>query len=64
MTLAQIAMNDELRTEVVAVQIKRFSSPVRWEPWMAMAVAAGAGAVLTAALLVTSVLILRALGVR
>ena len=39
----------QLRVELMTVQIKLFSEQVKWEPWKAMAVAAGAGAGLMAA---------------
>ncbi len=46
----------------MAVQTEHFKSQVRWEPWKAMAVAAGAGAGLMAAMIGLLTFLLRTLG--
>ena len=46
----------------MAIQTKRFETQVRGEPWKAMAVAAGAGAGVMAALIGVATLILHAIG--
>ena len=50
------------RVELMTVQIEHFKTQVRWEPWKAMAVAAGAGAGITAAIIGVITLLLRASG--
>ena len=44
------------------VQTEHFKTQVRWEPWKAMAVAAGAGSGITLAIIGAVTLLLRALG--
>jgi hypothetical protein len=51
LTSAQEQLEHELRIELMAVQTEHFKSQVKWEPWKAMAVAAGAGAGLMAAVI-------------
>jgi hypothetical protein len=51
----------ELRMELMAVQTEHFRTQIRWEPWKAMAVAAGAGSGLTLAIVAIVTLILRAM---
>ncbi len=46
----------------MAVQTEHFKTQVKWEPWKAMAVAAGAGAGLMAAAIGAVTLLLRATG--
>ncbi len=49
LTNDQELLEHEMRIALMAVQTEHFKSQVRWEPWKAMAVAAGAGAGLMAA---------------
>jgi len=51
-----------LRTELMTTQIEHFKTQIKWEPWKAMAVAAGAGAGLMAAAIGVVTLLLRATG--
>ena len=46
----------------MSVQTDHFKSQVRWEPWKAMAVAAGAGSGITVAIIGIITLLLRAYG--
>ncbi len=58
----QELLEHEMRMELMPIQIRHFETQVRWEPWKAMAVAAGAGAGVMAALIGVATLILRAIG--
>ena len=62
LTPEQELLEHELRTELMAVQTEHFKTQVKWEPWKAMAVAAGAGAGLMAAAIGAVTLLLRATG--
>ena len=55
-------LEHQLRIELMTVQIEHFKTQVRWEPWKAMAVAAGAGAGVTAAIIGVITLLLRSTG--
>ena len=44
------------------VQTKHFETQIQWEPWKAMAVAAGAGSGITLAIIGAITLLLRAMG--
>ncbi len=55
-------LEHQLRVELMGVQIEHFKTQVRWEPWKAMAVAAGAGAGVTAAIIGVITLLLRSTG--
>ena len=46
----------------MTIQTEHIKAQLRWEPWKAMAVAAGAGAGLMAALIAGATLLLRATG--
>ena len=59
----QELLEHEMRVTLRAIQTKHFETQVHWEPWKAMAVAAGAGAGLIAALIAAITLMLRSLGV-
>lgn len=48
--------------ELMSIQIEHFKTQVRWEPWKAMAVAAGAGSGITLAIIGIITLLLRAAG--
>ena len=58
----QELLEHEMRVDLMAIQTKHFETQVRWEPWKAMAVAAGAGAGVMAALIGVATLILHAIG--
>ena len=58
----QELLEHEMRVELMAIQIKHFETQVRWEPWKAMAVAAGAGAGVMAALIGVITLVLHSIG--
>lgn len=45
----------------MAAQTEHFKSQVKWEPWKAMAVAAGAGSGVTVALIAIATLVLKAI---
>ena len=62
LTPEQELLEHELRIELMAVQTEHFKTQVKWEPWKAMAVAAGAGAGLMAAAIGAVTLLLRATG--
>jgi hypothetical protein len=44
LTQVQEDLEHELRVELMTIQTEHYKSVVKWEPWKAMAVAAGAGA--------------------
>jgi hypothetical protein len=58
LTPEQETLEHELRVELMTVQTEHFKTQIKWEPWKAMAVAAGAGSGLTLAIvgLVTALL--------
>ena len=58
----QELLEHERRLELMSVQIEHFKTQVRWEPWKAMAVAAGAGSGITVAIIGVITLLLRATG--
>ncbi len=58
----QELLEHRMRVELMAIQTKHFETQVRWEPWKAMAVAAGAGAGVMAALIGTITLVLHSIG--
>ncbi len=62
LTNEQELLEHEMRVQLMAVQTEHFKSQVRWEPWKAMAVAAGAGSGVTVAIIGIVTLLLRALG--
>lgn len=62
LTSEQETLEHELRIELMAVQTERFKTQIRWEPWKAMAVAAGAGSGLTLAIIGVATALLRAVG--
>ncbi len=59
----QELLEHEIRVELMAIQTKYSETQVRWEPWKAMAAAAGAGAGIMAALIGIITLVLHAMGV-
>ena len=58
----QELLEHEMRVKLMAIQTKHFETQVRWEPWKAMAVAAGAGAGVMAALIGVVTLVLHSIG--
>ena len=58
----QELLEHKMRVELMAIQTKHFETQVRWEPWKAMAVAAGAGAGVMAALIGIITLVLHSIG--
>ena len=62
LTPDQDLLEHEMRIELMAVQTEHFKTQIRWEPWKAMAVAAGAGSGITVAILGIITLLLRAAG--
>lgn len=46
----------------MSIQIEHFKTQVRWEPWKAMAIAAGAGAGVMGAIIAIVTLLLRSIG--
>jgi ElaB/YqjD/DUF883 family membrane-anchored ribosome-binding protein len=46
LTQDQERLEHELRVDIMNMQKQLFDAPLKWEPWKAMAVAAGAGAVI------------------
>ena len=51
LTADQEVLEHERRLELMSVHIEHFKTQVRWEPWKAMAVAAGAGSGITLAVI-------------
>jgi hypothetical protein len=51
LTPDQELLEHELRVELMSIQKQLFDAQLKWEPWKAMAVAAGAGAALMGALI-------------
>lgn len=51
-----------LRVDLMDTQIKHFKTQIEWEPWKAMAIAAGAGAALMGAVIGLVTMILRGAG--
>ena len=62
LTQDQEDLEHQLRVELMTIQIEHFKTQVRWEPWKAMAIAAGAGAALMGAVIGLLTLILRSKG--
>ena len=62
LTQIQEDLEHSMRVELMSVQTEHFKSQVRWEPWKAMAVAAGAGSGITVAIIGIITLLLRAYG--
>ncbi len=58
----QELLKHKMRVELMAIRTKHFETQVRWEPWKAMAVAAGAGAGVMAALIGVITLVLHSIG--
>ena len=58
----QELLEHRMRVELMAIQTKHFETQVKWEPWKAMAIAAGAGAGLMAAAIGGMTLLLRTTG--
>ncbi len=56
---AQDDLEHELRVELMTIQTEHYKSQVKWEPWKAMAVAAGAGAAVMGAAIGIMTLVVR-----
>jgi hypothetical protein len=61
-TVRHDAAERQLRIALMTIQIEHLKGQIRWEPWKAMALAFGAGAAFTGALVAMITALLRALG--
>jgi len=62
LTSEQETLEHQLRIELMTVQTEHFRTQIKWEPWKAMAVAAGAGSGLTLAIIGVVTALFRAMG--